>query len=78
MEYKGQEIGIPTLEMFKEYISRQKYAFPAEIAYKHFENKGWLSTQGQPLKSLEQAVNGYNGIFIYHQRQDNLYCRSLF
>lgn len=78
MEYKGKEIGIPTLEMFREYILREKFDFPAEFAYKHFEKKGWRDKQGNPLNSVERSLNGFNGSFNRMRLQNSMFCGSLF
>lgn len=78
MEYKGKEIGIPTLEMFREYILREKFDFPADVAYKHFEKKGWCDKKGQPLNSVELSLNGYNGYLNHKRLQNAQYCGSLF
>ncbi len=78
MLYKGKEIGEPTLKMFEEYISRQKYGFQPQIAFDHFKKKGWIGSRGEPLSSVEAALNGYNGVYLMRVRRDSLYCNSLF
>ena len=78
MTYKGKEIGIPTLEMVQEYILREKFSFPAQIAYNHFEKELWQTRNGQPFRSLEAALNAYNGGFIYRQQRNSGFVSSLF
>ena len=78
MEYRGKEIGIPTVEMFCEYVQRQGYGFPPKIAFDRFKKKGWLTNHGTPIKSLEQAVNAYNGVFVERQRRNRCFAGSLF
>jgi hypothetical protein len=78
MEYKGKEIGKPTLEMVQEYINRERFTFPAKIAYNFFEKELWQTKKGQPYQSLEVALNIYNGIYLQRQRRNSGFVGSLF
>lgn len=78
MKYKGKEIGIPTLEMVQEYILREKFTFPAQVAYNHLEKELWQTRKGQPYQSLETALNVYNGVFVLRQQKNNGFAASLF
>ena len=78
MKYKGKEIGIPTIEMFEEYILRERFGFPAQIAYEHFKAKMWLTSKGQPIQSVEAAINAYNGVYLTRQRKNSGFAGSLF
>ena len=78
MMYKGKEIGIPTLEMVQEYILRQKYTFPAQLAYNHLEKGLWTTRKGEPYLTLESALNAYNSVFLLRQRRTSGFAGSLF
>lgn len=78
MEYRGKEVGKPTLEMVEEYIKRERFTFPAQIAYNHLEKELWQTRKGLPFRSLETAVNVYNGIWVQRQRRNNGFTGSLF
>ena len=78
MMYKGKEIGIPTLEMVHEYILRQKYTFPAQLAYNHLEKELWTTRKGEPYLTLESALNAYNSVFLLRQRRTIGFVGSLF
>ena len=78
MTYKGKEIIKPTLEMVQEYILRENFTFPAQAAYNHFEKELWQTRNGQPFRSLETALNSYNGGFIYRQQRNSGFVSSLF
>ena len=78
MEYRGKEIGKPTLEMVQEYINRERFTFPAQIAYNHWEKELWSTKKGLPFKSLEVAINIYNGIYLERQRRNSGFVSSLF
>lgn len=78
MIYKGKEVGKPTIEMVEEYILRENFTFPAQIAYNHFEKELWTTRKGEPYKSLEVALNAYNGVFLLRQRKNSQYVGSLF
>lgn len=78
MKYKGVEIGKPTLEMIQEYINRERFTFPAIIAYNYFEKELWQTKKGLPYQSLECAINVYNGIHVQRQRKTIGFVGSLF
>lgn len=78
MMYKGKEIGEPTLKMFEEYVSRQKFGFQPQIAFDFFRKRSWRTKNGDPLFSVESALNCYNGIYVNRVRRESLYCNSLF
>jgi hypothetical protein len=78
MKYKGKEIGKPTLEMVREYILRKNFGFSAQIAYNHLEKELWQTRNGQPIQSLEAAINAYNGVYLTKQRKNSGFAGSLF
>ena len=78
MKYKGKEIGKPTIEMVREYILRENFTFSAQTVYDHFEKELWQTQKGQPLQSLEGALNAYNGAYILRQRKSSGFVGSLF
>lgn len=78
MMYKGKEIGIPTLEMVQEYILREKFTFPAQLAYNHLEKELWTTRKGEPYLTLEAALNAYNSVYLLRQRRTSGFIGSLF
>ena len=78
MEYRGKEVGKPTLEMVEEYIKRERFTFPAQIAYNHLEKELWQNRKGQPYQSLEVPLNIYNGVWVQRQRRNSGFAGSFF
>lgn len=78
MTYKGKEIDVPTIEMVQEYILREKFTFPAQIAYNYLEKELWSNKKGVPYPSLELALNVYNGVYLMRQRKNSGFVGSLF
>lgn len=70
MTYKGQEIGIPTLELIQECINQWKLRVPAQDVYEYWSAKNWLTSKGQQVKTLESACNVANSLFVQRQRKD--------
>lgn len=66
MTYKGKEIGIPTLEIFKEYIEEKLYDLSAESLYKKYTKRNWLTKKGTPAKSVEVILDACNGVKQFH------------
>lgn len=60
MKYKEQEIGVPTLEMVKEYINKKKFVISPRKVYQKYVDNGWTTTKHQPILTLEAAINGCN------------------
>lgn len=61
MTYKGKEIKEPTIEMISEYISKMGFGFSANEFIEYYSKRNWLTRKGQPIKTLESAINSYNG-----------------
>lgn len=78
MLYKGKEIGIPTIEMVQEYILRENFTFPAQLAYNHLKKELWATRKGEPYLTLESALNSYNGVFLTRQRRNMGFVGTLF
>ena len=78
MKYKGKEVGKPTIEMVQEYILRENFKFPAQLAYNHLEKELWSTKKGEPYQSLEIALNVYNGLYLLRQRRNSGFVGSLF
>ena len=78
MKYKNIEIGTPTLEMFEEYVKKQRYSFPDYLPYNHYKKQNWCTKKGQPLQSVEIITNVYNGVWLEIQRKNNGFVGSLF
>ena len=69
MTYKGQEIGIPTLELIQECINQWKLRVSAQEVYDHWTSRNWLTKKGQAVKTLESACNVSNSLFVQRQRK---------
>ena len=69
MTYKGQEIGIPTLELIQECITQWKLRVSAQEVYDHWTSRNWLTKKGQAVKTLESACNVANSLFVQRQRK---------
>jgi hypothetical protein len=69
MTYKGQEIGIPTLELIQECITQWKLRVSAQEVYDYWTSRNWLTKKGQPIKTIESACNVANSLFIQRQRK---------
>ena len=78
MLYKGKEVGIPTIQMVQEYILREKFTFPAQLAYNHLEKELWTTRKGEPYFTLETALNAYNSVYLMRQRKSSGFVGSLF
>lgn len=65
MTYRGQEIGIPTLELLQQHIDEKGYNLSAKKIYEKCSKRKWLTKQGTPIKTLECLVGAYNGIGCY-------------
>ena len=67
MTYKGKEIKEPTIEMISEYISKMGFGFSANEFIEYYSKRNWLTKKGQPIKTLESAINSYNGsVYLKH------------
>lgn len=69
MTYKGQEIGIPTLELIQECITQWKLRVSAQEVYDHWTSRNWLTKKGQAVKTIESACNVANSLFVQRQRK---------
>lgn len=61
MKYKEKEIGIPTVDMFDEYIKRMGFKLTGQEVYDYCKKKHWLTKKGTPMTSVEIMTNCYNG-----------------
>lgn len=68
MKYRNKEIGIPTVEIIKEYCKMQGFAFNPIDCYAYFKAKDWKTKIGRGFQSVETMCNVYNGQFVYHNR----------
>ena len=63
MTYKGEEIENPTVDMLKEYIHLKGFKnLSAEEIFSRYQNNGWRTLKGTPVKSIEAVINIYNGL----------------
>lgn len=69
MTYKGQEIGIPTLELIQECINQWKLRVSAQEVYDYWTSRNWLTKKGQAVKTLESACNVANSLFVQRERK---------
>ena len=69
MTYKGQEIGIPKLELIQECITQWKLRVSAQEVYDHWTSRNWLTKKGQVVKTLESACNVANSLFVQRERK---------
>ena len=69
MKYKGEEIGIPTIEKINECISQWNLRVSAQEVHDYWTKKNWLNKKGQPVKTLESACNVANSIFVQRERK---------
>lgn len=61
MTYKEIEINYPTVEMIHEYINEKGFKnLSAEVIFNEYEQKGWKTVKGTPVKSIEAVVISYN------------------
>ena len=73
MTYKGQEIGIPTLELIQECVNQWRLSIPAHEVYDYWTAKKWLTNKGNLVKTLESACNVANSVFVQRERKgDNI------
>ena len=62
MTFKGENvIGKPTLAMVEIYIAEKGLFCDAKECYDYWKNKNWLTSKGNELKTLESAINVFNG-----------------
>lgn len=61
MKYKEKDIGIPTVDMFDEYIKQMGFKLTGQEVYDYCKKKHWLTNKGTPMKSVEVMTNSYNG-----------------
>lgn len=73
MTYKGKEIKEPTIEMISEYISKMGFGFSANEFIVYYSKRNWLTRKGQPIKTLESAINSYNGsVYLRQSKSERL------
>lgn len=64
MKYKGKEIIEPTITQIREYIKLKHMQIDPREAYKYWVKKNWLTNKGTEARSLEAAINAYNGVVM--------------
>ena len=63
MTFKGDEIiGMPTFAMIESFIAEKGLFCEPKDVLAYWENKNWLTKKGTEPKTLEAAINVYNGI----------------
>lgn len=78
MKYKGEEIGIPTMEQVEECCRIMNLSVPAVDVYNHYKEKGFLTKQKHPIKTLESMCSARNSVFVMNMRKNEAYSGSLF
>lgn len=72
MTFKGDSvIGKPTLAMIEIYIAEKGLFCNAVDCYEYWESKKWLTRKNEEPKTLESAINVYNGIAVQKFVQRN-------
>lgn len=62
MTYKEIEIDYPTVDMIQEYIDLKGFKnLSAEKIFNLYEQKGWKSSDGTTVETIESVVNYFNG-----------------
>ena len=70
MTFKGKEIEMPpTLAMVAMYIWKKRMNVSARKIHKKYEANGRMGTNGQPVKTLEAAINGCNSFPEKYKRE---------
>lgn len=69
MTYKGEEIGIPCVEMVQEYINEFALSISADEVLDYWRKKNFLTKKGLPVKTLEALVNVVNSIYVQKNRK---------
>ena len=62
MKFKEKEIGIPTVDMFDEYIKQMGFKLTGQEVYDYCKENNWLTKKGTPMTSVEAMTNSYNGV----------------
>lgn len=62
MKFKEKEIGIPTVDMFDEYIKQKGFKLTGQEVYDYCKKKNWLTKKGTPMTSVEIMTGSYNGV----------------
>ena len=66
MTFKGDTIvGKPTFAMVEIYIAEKGLFCDAKECFDYWENKEWLTKKGSEVKTLESAINVFNGIVVH-------------
>lgn len=61
MTYKEIEIDYPTVDMIQEFIDLKGFKnLSAEEIFNLYEQKGWKTVKGTPVKSIEAIIISYN------------------
>lgn len=69
MLFHDKEIGIPTLSQIQEYVEESGVFATPEDIYEFWSNRDWTTKKGTIIKSLEVAVNAYNGIAVQREKK---------
>lgn len=72
MTYKGIEIGdMATLPMIKEFLRKHKdFVVDAKEFFDKYEQQGWLTSKGRPIRKLETMIVAENGVAIEKMRKE--------
>lgn len=68
MKFKEKEIGIPTVDMFDEYIKQMGFKLTGQEVYDYCKRNNWLTKKGTPMTSVEAMTNSYNGVANHNAR----------
>lgn len=70
MTFCGENIGnTATLTQVEIYVAEKGLFIEPQEAYDYWSKKNWLTNKGQPVKSLEAAIDVINGIAVQRFRR---------
>lgn len=71
MTFCGENIGnTATLTQVEIYVAEKGLFIEPQEAYDYWAKKNWLTNKGQPVKTLESAIDVINGIAILKSRKN--------
>lgn len=72
MTFCGENIGnTATLMQVEIYVAEKGLFIEPQEAYDYWAKKNWLTNKGQPVKTLEAAIDVINGIAVQRFHKNN-------
>lgn len=70
MTFYGENIGqTATLTQVEIYVAEKGLFIEPQEAYDYWSKKNWMTNKGQPVKTLEAAIDVANGIAVHKYRK---------